>query len=398
MKSVSLALSGGGSRGAYEIGAVRALMELGYTFDALVGTSIGSINGALIVQGDIDILENIWHQLDIEQIFGKSHGLFIDISPLVSLLHSVIDEEKLRSAATRFGLATFNLTDFKVEYRFIEDIPRGEVVDFILASSNFPSFKRQIIHGKCYIDGGVYDNLPVKMLYDAGYRDVISISVAPQPDDPKIFRRHPDLNEIYIKSSENLGSQLTVDQNTINRLFELGYRDTKRALKAYGGAQYYFDFKGISDIDWILTKKDLQPLLINATLHQILASKPMLRRLFIALIFSQFWKNSYTMTWREITLAMMELTGRIFDVNQNEIYTPHTFNQEILAKADALEIKYNGESTRENPLDRHHFILSIVSETLPPKRRIMAFAAASPETITAAVYLSVIKHRSNHSH
>ena len=43
---LGLALEGGGAKGAYEIGAYRALTELGYRFDVICGVSIGAINAA----------------------------------------------------------------------------------------------------------------------------------------------------------------------------------------------------------------------------------------------------------------------------------------------------------------------------------------------------------------
>ena len=49
---LGLALEGGGAKGAYEIGAYRALTELGYHFDVICGVSIGAINAALLAQGD----------------------------------------------------------------------------------------------------------------------------------------------------------------------------------------------------------------------------------------------------------------------------------------------------------------------------------------------------------
>ena len=50
----ALVLSGGGSRGAYEIGAWQALEELGVKFDGVYGTSIGAMNAALVAQGDLN--------------------------------------------------------------------------------------------------------------------------------------------------------------------------------------------------------------------------------------------------------------------------------------------------------------------------------------------------------
>ena len=57
MENISLVLSGGGARGAYQIGAWSALRELGLEsqINVITGSSIGAINGALMAQGDYDL-------------------------------------------------------------------------------------------------------------------------------------------------------------------------------------------------------------------------------------------------------------------------------------------------------------------------------------------------------
>lgn len=57
MKKTALVLSGGGSRGAYEIGVWEALIELGIKIDLVTGTSVGSINGAFVAQKDFRLAE-----------------------------------------------------------------------------------------------------------------------------------------------------------------------------------------------------------------------------------------------------------------------------------------------------------------------------------------------------
>ena len=49
MAKKTLVLGGGGSKGAYQVGAYKALVELGHSFDLVVGTSIGALNGALMI-------------------------------------------------------------------------------------------------------------------------------------------------------------------------------------------------------------------------------------------------------------------------------------------------------------------------------------------------------------
>ena len=54
MKPYGLILAGGGAKGAYQIGAWKAMRELNIEFEAIAGASVGAINGAMIAQGDLD--------------------------------------------------------------------------------------------------------------------------------------------------------------------------------------------------------------------------------------------------------------------------------------------------------------------------------------------------------
>ena len=64
----ALALEGGGAKGAYQIGAWKALREAGVKIDAVAGTSVGALNGALIVMGDLEKAEAIWENIRYSQV------------------------------------------------------------------------------------------------------------------------------------------------------------------------------------------------------------------------------------------------------------------------------------------------------------------------------------------
>ena len=68
-KKTALVLGGGGSRGAYEIGVWKALEELGVPIDIVTGTSVGAINGALVVQGNLKAAERLWKELETDMVF-----------------------------------------------------------------------------------------------------------------------------------------------------------------------------------------------------------------------------------------------------------------------------------------------------------------------------------------
>ena len=74
MKKTAFVLSGGGSRGAYEIGVWKALKELGVEIDMVFGTSVGAINGAMVAQDEPELAEKLWKQMQTGMIFDLDTG------------------------------------------------------------------------------------------------------------------------------------------------------------------------------------------------------------------------------------------------------------------------------------------------------------------------------------
>ena len=75
MEKIGLVLEGGGSKGAYQVGVLKALLENGYRFDAVTGTSIGALNGAILAQDGLDRLEDFWREVKISSIFDVSEEI-----------------------------------------------------------------------------------------------------------------------------------------------------------------------------------------------------------------------------------------------------------------------------------------------------------------------------------
>lgn len=64
-----LVLEGGGAKGAFQCGAIKALYDNGYTFDGVAGTSIGAINAAILAQdGNYQTLYDMWMNVSASDI------------------------------------------------------------------------------------------------------------------------------------------------------------------------------------------------------------------------------------------------------------------------------------------------------------------------------------------
>lgn len=267
----SLVLEGGGAKGAYQVGAVKALMEAGYEFDAITGTSIGAINAAYLAQGKFEELYKLWKTLSFSDLFdldgkpiekamksdidfdtikylSKKLGQAIkekgmDTTKMRDIMESTLNEAELRKSSIRFGLVTLCVSDMSPQELFIEDIPEGKLVDYLMATSNLPMFQRARIDDKSYLDGGAWDACPINMVERAGYKNIIAIRVFKRTSRIRgywdiIKRRNADI--YMIQPIDALPSILNFDSKDLNELLKLGYYDGLKFVRNLEGFRYYF--------------------------------------------------------------------------------------------------------------------------------------------------------------
>ena len=67
----ALVLSGGGAKGAFQLGALLRLADMGYTYDVIAGVSVGALNGALVALDRLSDLERIWRTIREEDVHKK---------------------------------------------------------------------------------------------------------------------------------------------------------------------------------------------------------------------------------------------------------------------------------------------------------------------------------------
>lgn len=261
---LGLVLGGGGSKGAFQVGAYRALLECGYEFDGVVGASIGALNAAMIAQEDYEKLDEIWRTIDLVKVLGnedlaefiqrevledetktKKDELLalvkwgkIDAEPALRFIENAIDEEKLRASKIDFGLVTCNLTDRKIDKLFKADIPKGRVAEYLMASSYLPVFKFERIDGKFFADGGFYDNLPFQMLLDRGYDEIVTIKIGGAGRERPI--PYDEAHFIEIKNRQDTGYTMNFTRENSIELITRGYLDTMVQLGRLFGNEYTF--------------------------------------------------------------------------------------------------------------------------------------------------------------
>ena len=265
MARYGLVLAGGGGKGAYQIGAWKALREMGITFDAVAGASIGSINGALIAAGDFDKAMEMWQSVSLDKgvkinsalpdpdnLFSKKNwaALFrevirnggIDASPLGEYIKMYVDEKKIRESNIPLGIITVQMGQ-KVSglELFIDEIPEGELVDYLLASSSIPLVTNIGPEGERFLDGGVYDNTPVMTLKKRGYNNLIVIDIA-NIKGVAYNLNFTNSRVVHIKpyDTDDLGAAFDFDPALTEKRMTMGYLDTKKAFGELSGNIFHF--------------------------------------------------------------------------------------------------------------------------------------------------------------
>ena len=267
---IGFALEGGGAKGSYQAGAYIALVKNGIKPDFIAGTSIGSVNAALMAQGDINKVVELWLNTTTD-IFGINSKLIdkikhkeftkddikpsfneikeiiknkgIDTTEYFNIIKNSIDEEKLRKSKTKFGLITVKLDGKPQPIEItIDDIPEGKVAEYILASCYLPIFKsKPIIDNSHYLDGGFYNNVPLDLLENQGCDTIYSIRIKGIGFVHNKLKKETKV--IEIKPKKSLGQTIIFNRETNERNMKLGYYDALKVIKNLDGIDYYFKSK-----------------------------------------------------------------------------------------------------------------------------------------------------------
>ncbi len=366
---IGLSLEGGGARGSYQAGAAKAFKEKGIEFQGVTGTSIGSINGAMIAQGAIDELYSIWDNISLEKVFNVTKKEFkelstfdldlenlaiklrkagdlikdggIDISMAQKILDESVNEEEIRKRGVDFGIVTFSLTEMKPVEIFIKDIPKGELKNYLLASSALPHLKIDKFHGIRYLDGGVYNSLPTDLLIDKGYKDIWEVRLNSFGRKKTLDLKGKDVKINFVEPKETLSNYLDFSNETAKKQLQLGYFDTMKKLEDLNGnffyirkendEKYFLDLlKGVPEeiIKEFIQALDLDiPSSLRSLLEQIV---PRLTELL------DLDENA---SYEEIIVSFLEVLAMDLEIERFKIYTFKEFFNAILEKSKDNEIQ-----------------------------------------------------------
>ncbi len=271
MKKMGLVLGGGGGKGSYEIGVWMALRDLDLEpeIGGVSGTSVGALNTALYAQGDLHSAVNLWTSLSTEDIVHldmqkvmtgflavltaaaapqKIHSIARYFKPNMVFKSGVLSQSyvkqmisqhvnllRLWSSPLELFACCCQLPLFKPEYFSLKELNIERLTSILLASSAIPlAFDAVHLNGHPYYDGGLRDNVPIRPLYESGYRKMIVVDLDPdgkidedQFPDTDFYLITPRQRELF---QSGLTQVLSFSPQVNGQRIYSGYRDAVRVL------------------------------------------------------------------------------------------------------------------------------------------------------------------------
>jgi NTE family protein len=182
---IGLALGGGAARGFAHIGVIKALEAQGIVPDIVVGTSAGSLVGALYAAGnDGFALQKMALEMDEAAISDWSVPLFAKATgvlkgeALQAYVNKAVQNVPIEKLRIPFGAVATDLNNGQaILFR------RGNTGTAVRASSAVPSvFQPVKIGDRSYVDGGLVSPVPVRFAREMGADFVIAVNISSQPD------------------------------------------------------------------------------------------------------------------------------------------------------------------------------------------------------------------------
>jgi len=182
---IGLALGGGAARGFAHIGVIKALESQGIYPDIVVGTSAGSVVGALYAAGNNGFqLQKMAFEMDEAAIsdwamplFGKSSGV-LKGEALQAYVNKAVNNLPMEKLKIPFGAVA---SDLKNGQPIL--FQRGNTGMAVRASASVPGvFQPVNINGHTYVDGGLVAPVPVRFAREMGADFIIAVNISTQAD------------------------------------------------------------------------------------------------------------------------------------------------------------------------------------------------------------------------
>lgn len=178
----ALVLCGGASRGALEVGFLKAIGEEDVEFDFVVGTSIGAFNGAMFASGmSVAEIEEVWLGFNrwkaVRPNWGwalrprTQPGLF-SLDPMRGILRDMLPVTRFENLELPLWVTSTELNNGRARYWG----ETGDIIEPVIASMSVPGiFAPVILDDRLHVDGGITNNVPLDFATHKGAQEIFLI-------------------------------------------------------------------------------------------------------------------------------------------------------------------------------------------------------------------------------
>jgi NTE family protein len=190
-RNATLVLSGGGAKGAFEVGAEEVLRnEGGFEWDHVFGVSVGALNGTLLAQQQYDRLRDIWENLREKDVHKKFGWFTIAWRLAVERKRGLYDNRPLRELIQKYAgggqfkiplyVGRVSLVSGRYELVSYED---PDILDAVWQSATMPIIWEPL-GAKAYVDGGLRNLTPLGDALKQNPDEIVVILCNPQKIQP----------------------------------------------------------------------------------------------------------------------------------------------------------------------------------------------------------------------
>jgi predicted acylesterase/phospholipase RssA len=231
MTRKGLYLQGGGAKGAYQAGVMCALKESGMIFEAIAGTSIGSINGYFWISDQMNELTRIWNTLKPPKDIVSEDNLFVKNRFLLDL----VDDRRVDRRTSSHWFVNYAQVQSGQMLNRYEDLIGAsyeKVIDVLNYSTRLPLRDAQgkydlLLYEGMNIDGGMINNIFIDPLLELGLDEIVVIALNNIFEAPILETFKGKVTLIMPEIQFVKGDTIQTDHQKIMRWFKIGYDKTK---------------------------------------------------------------------------------------------------------------------------------------------------------------------------
>ena len=253
------------------------------------------------------------------------------------------DESRIRESDRELFAVTYSVSEHRELAVDVRKGEEGSVKDMLLASAYFMAFKNEKLGGKRYRDGGGLNNVPLGVLLDKGYEDIIVIRIYGWGFDSEKVTKIPEgVNVYHIAPRQDLGGILEFDKKQSRKNMTLGYYDAKRFLYGLAGRIYYIDAPGSEPyyFDKMMSELELLKIYVEEDLDQETRESLNGYRMFTETLFPRMaveFKLKDDWNYRDLYIAILEDLAKRLKINRFQIYTVDRLIGKIMMKLHSLD-------------------------------------------------------------